>query len=124
MMKDAMTILLKEFTHLYNLVIATGIFPDGWKKATVTPIPKVSNHKLCPISILPLPGKIAEQIIHVQMKAFLENSNYLGDQEFGFRKKRSTTKAVARLLDNLLDNMDKGDITVAILLDFKKALFN
>ena len=122
LMKGAMSLLVKEFTYLYNLVIETGIFPDDWKRATVTPIPKVASPKTCndlrPISILPLPGKIMEQIVHDQMKYFLEESNYLVDQQYGFRQGKSTTKALARLLDSLLINSDKGDLTIAVFLDF------
>ena len=62
-----------------------------------------------------------EQIIHDQMKSFFENSKYLIDQQHGFRRGRSTTKALARLLDSLLESADMGDLTIAVLLDFKKA---
>ena len=110
-MKNAITILITEFTYLYNLIIDSGIFPDDWKVATVTPIPKISTPKSCndlrPISLLPLPGKIMEQIVHDQMRQFLETTNYLVDQQFGFRQGKSTTKALARLLDSLLKYMDE-----------------
>jgi hypothetical protein len=60
--KGALTVLNKEFTHLCNIIIETGKFPDKWKVATVTPIPKVTNPQSCndlrPISLLPLPGRI------------------------------------------------------------------
>lgn len=125
LMKGSMQILIEEFTYLYNLIIKIGVFPDDWKKATVTPIPKVNNPKTCnelrPISILPLPGKVMEQIIHDQIKIFLEGSKYLGESQFGFRQGKSTTKALARVMDSLLNNMDKGDLTVAVFLDFRKA---
>ena len=125
LMKGSMNILINEFTYLYNLVISTGIFPDDWKIATVTPIPKVSNPRTCgelrPISILPTPGKIMEQILHDQIKQFLEASKYLIEEQFGFRQNKSTTKALARLLDSLLTNADRGELTVAVFLDFKKA---
>ena len=42
-LKDAMTHLHKEFTHLYNISVDHSSFPDDWKIATVIPIPKVSN---------------------------------------------------------------------------------
>ena len=125
LMKISITALIVEFTHLYNLVVSTGIFPESWKLATVSPIPKVNNPKYCselrPISILPLPGKIIEQIIHDQIKTFLESSKYIATQQNGFRKDRSTTRALAGLMDELLSNMDKGELTIAVYLDFKKA---
>ena len=74
LIKTAIPILIVEFTHLCNLIIDTGIFSEDWKLATVTPIHKIRNPKYCselrPISILPLPGKVIEQIIHDQIKTF------------------------------------------------------
>ena len=123
--KEAMSIMSKEFTYLYNLVIDTGIFPDGWKVATVTPIPKVNNPSSCnelrPISILPLPGKLMEQIIHDQVKKFLEETKFFTSQQNGFRSQHSTTKALATLIDQLLENMDNGELSVSVFIDFKKA---
>ena len=120
-----MTIMINEITYLVNLVIDTGIFPDAWKKATVTPIPKVSNpasySELRPISILPLPGKLMEQIIHDQVKGFLEETGFFAKQQNGFRSQHSTTRAVATLIDQLLENIDNGELSISIFLDFKKA---
>ena len=122
---EAMTILIEEFTRLFNLIITTGIFPDRWKVATVTPIPKVSSPNSCnelrPISILPLPGRLMEQIIHDQIKQFLENSHYFADEQNGFRNHRSTTKALSTLLDQLLMNTDNNELSISVFLDFKKA---
>lgn len=122
---SAISILIDEFTHLYNIIISDGTFPDKWKIATITPIPKVSNPKTCselrPISILPLPSKIFEHMINNQIKQHLEDSGYLADQQNGFRKNRSTTKSLAILLDGLLTSVDAGDLAVTVFLDFKKA---
>lgn len=122
---SAIQILIEEYTHLYNLVLTQGIYPDKWKIATVTPIPKIANPKLCgdlrPISILPLPGKIFEQIVSENIKDHLETTGYLVDQQNGFRKNRSTTKSLAILIDEIAEGIDKGEIAVTVFLDFKKA---
>lgn len=61
LIKDAMLIMLPEFTHLLNLSLKSGTVPNDWKIATVIPIPKVNNPNnvsdLRPISLLALPGK-------------------------------------------------------------------
>ena len=123
--KETMKILSSEFTHLFNLIIRTGQFPDKWKVATVTPIPKVANPKSCnelrPISILPLPGRLMEQIIHTQVKFYLEESKFFAIEQNGFRSQHSTTKALATIMDQLLSNMDEGRLSVSVFLDFKKA---
>ena len=69
---DISSRLLKDFCllkpdillYIINLSIAHSVFPDAWKHALVTPIPKVPNantvEDLRPISLLPIPGKILE----------------------------------------------------------------
>ena len=114
-----------EMTHLVNRVIVTGIFPDDWKIATVVPIPKKTNtqyaNDLRPTSLLPIPGKIVEKLIHDQIKAFYEGTGYFTEAQDGFRKNKSTTNALSILLDDVLRAMDQGCATLALFLDFKKA---
>lgn len=123
--KQASTILVDYFAYMYNLVLTTGVFPNKWKTATVTLIPKVTNPKSCsdlrPISILPVPGRILEQILHRQMVNFLDETKYLTEQQFGFRHGKSTTQALASVVDDLLWGMDGGLVSVAIFVDLKKA---
>ena len=56
-------VLLNEYAC--NQSISTGIFPDSWAVATITPIPKAGNKHLAnnwrPISIIPLIGKLMEK---------------------------------------------------------------
>ena len=72
-LKDFLTLANRELTNLYNSILETGIFPDKWKIATVTPIPKVANatnpSDLRPISLLPVPGKLLEKYITLCYKA-------------------------------------------------------
>jgi hypothetical protein len=55
------------------------------------------------------------------MKGFLEDTNYFSNIQYGFRSNRSTTKALATVMDELLTNTDNDDLTIAVYLDFKKA---
>ena len=48
----------------------------------------VSN--LRPISLLPLPGKIAERTMHTHISLFIENQGLLNDKQGGFRKGKPT----------------------------------
>ena len=121
----SMTVMIKQFTHLYNMIIDQGIYPDAWKIAIVTPIPKVAHPKTCsdlrPISILPLPGRIMEKIMGGGMSDHLEETDYLPEQQNGFRKNRSTTRAVATLIDEIAQGMDEGLVAVTLFIDFQKA---
>ena len=91
-LKDFMLLAVREITHLFNLVINTGIFPDKWKIATVTPIPKVATatepSDLRPISLLPVVGKLLDKYLTGNITKYLENNNYFCDSQFGFRKKQ------------------------------------
>ena len=121
----SMGILIREITHLYSTIIKTGIYPQEWKIAIVTPIPKISHPQKCgdlrPISILPLPGRIFEKLASDQMTKHLEDSGYFADQQCGFRKKRSTTKSLITLLDEIIEGMNEGDVAVTIFFDLQKA---
>ena len=109
-LKDAMKHLHKEFTHLYNISVDHSSFPDDWKIATVIPIPKVSNpdnpNELRPISLLPIPGKILEALVHDQLYTHIESNNLLNNRQYGFRKNISTSMALATLLDDLALNLN------------------
>ena len=57
---------LFALSHIFNLSLNTGIFPNLFKKAKIIPIPKVRSPKALnqyrPISLLPIFSKILEKI--------------------------------------------------------------
>ena len=59
-----MLALSDHFALIFNLSIEYSLFPDSWKKANITPLPKEGNlldvNNYTPISLLPLPGKLLE----------------------------------------------------------------
>ena len=100
-------------------------YPTEWKRATVIPIPKISKpmgpQNLRPISLLPLPGKICEHLIHAQIDSFLERNNLLTKFQNGFRTRRSTAQTIFDYLSDLTNTYNKKEETIAIYIDFKKA---
>ena len=125
LLKDSLQALSDKLTFLFNLSIRTNIFPCQWKKALVIPIPKIGDlskkESYRPISLLPLPGKILEKLVHTQLTFFLEENALLTDSQFGFRKQRSTTHAISQLLNQIYTNINRSVITAAIYVDFSKA---
>ena len=113
------------FTKLYNHIFNTGIYPKDWKTATVVPIPKVTNatnpNNLRPISLLPLPGKILEHLIHKPLLEHLEDNNLINNCQNGFRPKRSTTQTVVQYTSELFQNLNSHHDTVAVNVNFRKA---
>ena len=124
-LKDAFEATPQVLLHIMNLSIAFSIFPTSWKAATIIPIEKKTNaptpSDFRPISLLPLPGKILERLVSNQMMHYLETSKLLSKEQDGFRKGRSTIKAVSTLTDVILREAGKGKMTTAVFIDFSKA---
>ena len=124
-LKDFLTLASREVTILYNRIITSCVFPDRWKIATVTPIPKVQNAQhptdLRPISLLPIPGKLLEKYITKKITYFLEEKNYFDENQFGFRKNKSTTGALTTILDDIISQLNNSKYSLVAYLDFQKA---
>ena len=90
--------IVKPLTHVYNLSFVTGIAPSELKKAVVTPIFKsndkesFSNYR--PISVLSCFSKILEKLMYKSVVKFLDKHSILSENQYGFRKKRSTNLAI------------------------------
>ena len=124
-LKEAFKILITEITYKFNLSIRSSLFPDAWKQALVIPIPKTGNLSLVqnyrPISLLPLPGKILEKLVHHQLSNYLEMGSLLSPDQHGFRRGHSTTHAVAQLSSYVSKKLDNRMPTLVAYVDFKKA---
>ena len=92
LLKDGFLALVGQLKFVMNLSLKTGIFPDMWKIATVTPIPKSGDltnvNNVRPISQTALPGKLLEKHIHTKLVSFLEENNLLSNNQGGFRKNK------------------------------------
>lgn len=89
LLKDSLEVLAPQLTHLYNCSITTSIFPDKWKTANVVLIHKGGNkndvNNFRPISLLPIPGKMFEKLMHGRILDHLEKNDILTDVQWGFR---------------------------------------
>lgn len=123
--KMAKTIVAPYLTKLFNKCINEETFPDQFKIASVTPIPKKTSLKTIndfrPISLLPMFSKIFEKILVQRMTKFLNKNDVLTSSQFGFRTSSSTELAVTSIYDKLLQNLDENKITCSIYLDLRKA---
>ena len=79
----------------------------------------VNNYR--PISLLPIPSKIFEHLIHSQVDQYLDNIKFYSDSQGGFRKEHSTTATTSEFLDDIYININKQILTRAVFVDFRKA---
>lgn len=119
--------ILPVLIHLFNAIIDTKSFPASWKKAIITPIPKVSNpihpKDFRPISVLPAISKVLEKILLMQITDHIDNPDapLLVKYQSGYRKRYSTTTAMTKVVHDIYCNFDNSRCTVMVLVDFSLA---
>ena len=124
-LKDALMVLNTQISYIFEKSVKLGIFPDLWKIATVVPLFKggakenVSNYR--PVSLLPIPGKILEKLIHIQIMSFFDENDSLCEHQSGFRPNYSTINSITNLTNDIFEAINDGKITLAAFVDLKKA---
>ncbi len=96
--------VVPALTHIINKSIHTGIFPSAFKQARITPLLKkptlnptlLRNYR--PVSCFPFIAKTLEQVLFIQVAAFLTQNNLLDSNQSGFRSGHSTETALHYLL--------------------------
>ena len=115
--------LATPFCIIINSSTNSGIFPDEYKKAEITPIPKVNPPKalsdLRPISKTPIGGKMIESVIMKELEKDLIGK--LDADQFGNTKGTSTTHYLLNLTNEAYISTDKGNATTAVTIDYSKA---
>ena len=124
-LKKNLNCIAKPLTHLINLSLTNGYFPDELKLANVIPIYKacekmmVTNYR--PISLLSIVSKVFEKIFYTRLSTFLKDQKILYKHQFGFREKHSTYMALLVLMDKIINAIEANKFTIGIFLDFSKA---
>ena len=123
-MKIANCIVSEWLSKFFNKCLTTGEFPDSWKIAHITPIPKVHNQSSSSeyrsISVLPVLSKLFEKVLYHRVYAYLTEHNLIDKRQYGFRENHSEL-AITTIYDELLRNLDNKLITCSLFLDLSKA---
>ena len=111
------------FCDILNCSIRTEIFPEAYKKAEITPIPKINPPRslsdLRPISKTPIGGKIIEKVIMSELEKDIEGK--LDNSQYGNCRGSSTTHYLIKLTNQAFKSTAEGDATCAITIDYSKA---
>jgi len=125
--------LLKTFANelagplvdIYNKSLETGIVPDDWKQAHVTPIYKKGtkgdpgNYR--PVSLTSVPCKLLESIMKDKIMQHLLENNLIEDTQHGFMPGKSCASNLVTFMDFVSKAVDNGNAVDIIYLDFAKA---
>lgn len=110
------------FLDLMNKHLAQQSFPREWKTAKLVLIPKgkPENQNYRPICLLSSFSKFYESLLKSRLEGEIEALGSFSDNQFGFRKSRSTIQAVEKVVNTLHDRTtDRG--AILITLDVKNA---
>ena len=91
------------FKDTFNACLSEGIFPAQWKIQRLVLLPKGNKppdepsvyRSLC---MLDIAGKLFERIISIILEAAMQQVSGLSDNQFSFRKGRSTIDAIDRVV--------------------------
>ena len=119
--------IIPSLTDLFNSSLATGIFPQCFKSALVTPILKkrcldhndLNNYR--PVSNLCFIAKILENLVLSQVSSYLNSHNLYNTCQSAYRPGHSTETALLKVVNDLFLSLNKGNISVLALLDFSSA---
>ena len=101
-------------------------FPDGWREATVIPIPKPGKDRTDPNNYRPIAltsclCKIMERMINHRLTWFLQDNNIITKYQCCFKKGKSTSDHLVRLETYIRQGFVKNQHTVGIFFDLEKA---
>ncbi len=124
-LKIAPDIISVPLSWIINEVIRQGQVPAVWKQARVLPLhkkkekSKVENYR--PVSILPSPSKIMEEVIRKHLSKYMETKKILPDSQYGFRAGRSTILATGAATHDWAKARKSGKHCGALFFDLSAA---
>ena len=127
LLKDCLDILIKPITELVNMSLSSGVFPDEFKQAIVTPL--IKKPTLCkddlknyrPVSGLTFISKVIERVVAKQLKSHLSLHNMDNINQSAYKSGHSTETALLKIKNDIQLNLAQGKPTALILLDLSAA---
>jgi hypothetical protein len=117
--------LASPLASLFATSFNTGVVPDDWKVASVTPIHKGGSFREAnnfrPVSLTSAVCKLMERFIRDSMTSHIARYNLLNVSQYGFRKARSCELQLIKYMDFVSWIVDSGDSADSVYLDFSKA---
>lgn len=111
-------------SNIFMHSLISGYIPDSWKKAVVTPIPKVTTPRLIsdfrPISVTSVLSRILEKLVVRSYLHPILNAGNFSDQ-FAYRPMGSTTSALTFLTHNICHMLETCKYVRCLTIDFSKA---
>jgi hypothetical protein len=112
-------------TKIFQLSLDTGVIPQDWLCANITPIfkkgdkTKPSNYRS--VNLTSVCSKVFEHILHTNTMQHLNSHNIICDQQHGFRKGHSCETQLISAIHDIAQELDNRHQVDMIVMDFQKA---
>ena len=88
--------LVPSLAYILNKSFSSGLLPNEWKFADITPLHKKGSKSLRenyrPIFLTSIVCKIGEKIVFDRLHKFWQETGLINNNQFGFLKERSTAR--------------------------------
>ena len=106
---------------MVNLSLRAGYFANAWKTTVVHPLLKKPGLDLLfknfrPIRNLQFVSKLTERVVANQIQSHMFKNNLFPQLQSAYRS-HTTETALLKVKNDLLMNMDKGHVSLLVLLD-------
>lgn len=114
-------------TYIFNACMLLSYFPNEWKHALVSAIPKTGKDLTKPISYRPISllstiSKIFEKILLNRIDEHIDLHHIIPNNQFGFRQFHSATQQAFRIAHHIKTAFGKKMSTGMVLFDGEKAI--
>ncbi len=117
--------LSPALTKIFQLSLDTGVVPEDWLCANITPIfkkgdkTKPSNYRS--VNLTSVCSKVFEHILHTNIMHHLDQHNILCNEQHGFRRGHSCETQLISTVHDIASELDKKHQIDMIVMDFQKA---
>ena len=123
--KSITSVICYPLCKIINSSFSTGIFPNIFKLARLTPVFKKGDKNECSnyrqISSLPFVSKLFERCMTNRIISFFNKYSLFSEKQFGFLKNKSTQDALLNFTEAIYDSLNSRHHNISILIDLKSA---
>ena len=127
LLKSCVDELLPIITAIINTSLKSSHVPLDFKCARIRPLLKkpgldpdiLKNYR--PVSNLPFISKVLEKVVDAQLEHHLVTNELHEGFQSAYRRSHSTETALLKVQNDILETLDKGSVTVLIMLDLSAA---
>lgn len=122
---ESTEIISDMLCKLFNFIFTNHGYPESWTKGIIVPVPKkgdlsnVNNYR--GITLTSIFSKVYSHILEDRLRTWTENNNIIDDNQFGFRKNKSTVDCIFILQAIINKQLCRKRKLYCTFIDFKKA---